>query len=182
MFAQQVAKKYSTALFELAREKNLIDSTWDQFNMLGEYVNKDRTFLDFMAAPQVCDVKKYGLIKTAFSGKLDKPLYDFLMFLARKRRIKYLPDIIEYFDDLVRESKSIARVTCITALPISESERQRVIEKLQAKTSLKIELEEKIDTSIIGGMIIMLHNQIIDGSIRQDLIELKNRLMKVKVH
>jgi F-type H+-transporting ATPase subunit delta len=182
MFAQQVAKKYSTALFELATEQNKIDSIWDQFNSLGELVRKDRTFLNFMAAPQISDAKKETLIKNTFSERLEKSLYNFLTFLARKRRIKYLPDIVEYFDELVREYKSIARATCITAIPISDEERQRVIDKLQAKTSLKIELVEKIDKSIIGGMIVLVRNQIIDGSIRQDLIELKNRLMKVKVH
>jgi len=182
MFAQQVAKKYSTALFELAREKNLIDAAWDQFDALGEYLKMDKTFLGFMAAPQVSDAKKEELIKTVFYDKLNKPFYDFLMFLTRKRRIKYLPDIIEYFDNLVRENKGIARATSITAAAISDDERRRVIEQLQAKTSLKIELEEKIDKSIVGGMIVIFHNQIIDGSIRHGLNELKNRLMKVKVH
>ncbi len=182
MFAQQVAKKYSTALFELAREKNLIDTAWDQFNALAEYLKKDKTFLNFMAAPQVSEQKKYAVVEKAFSERLDKPFYDFMLVLISKRRINFLPDIIEYLDHLVRTEKSLAKATCISAMPITDVERRKVIEKLQQKTSLKIELEEKIDKSIVGGMIIMLHNQIIDGSIRHGLDELKNRLMKVKVH
>ena len=182
MFAQQVAKKYSHALFDLAREKNLIDKAWEQFNSMAEYLKKDRTLLNFMTAPQVTDQKKYAMIKKAFSERLEKPFYAFLVFLVRKRRINYLPDVIEAFDQLVREEKKIARAKCISAIPLTEDERRNVIEQLRKKTSLKIELEEKIDKSIIGGMIIMLHNQIIDGSIRYSLNELKNRLMKVKVH
>jgi F-type H+-transporting ATPase subunit delta len=182
MFAQQVAKKYSHALFELAREKNLIDQAWEQFNSLAEYLKKDDTLLNIMAAPQITDQKKYALIEKVFSERMEKPFYAFLVFLVRKRRVKYLSDIIEAFDYLVRTEKRLARVTCISTIPITEEERRNVVERLQKKTSLKIELEEKIDKSIIGGMIIMLHNQIIDGSIRYDLNELRNRLMKVKVH
>jgi len=182
MFAQQVAKKYSHALFELARDHNLIDQAWEQYNSLAVYIKKDDTLLDFMAAPQVNDKKKYGLIEKVFAGKLEKPFYAFLMHLVRKRRINFLPEIIESFDQLVREEKKIARAVCISAMPITEDERKSIIERLQKKTSQKIELEEKIDKTIIGGMIIMLRNQIINGSIRYDLNELKNRLMKVKVH
>ena len=103
-------------------------------------------------------------------------------WLIRKRRIGFLPDIIDELDRLIRAEKGISRATCITVKPITDGERQKLIEELARKTSLKIELEEKIDKSILGGMIIILHNQIIDGSVRHGLDQLKNRLMKVKVH
>jgi F-type H+-transporting ATPase subunit delta len=182
MLAQQVAKKYSMALFELARDKNIIDQAWEQFGSLQQFLKADRTFLDFMTAPQINDEKKRALIEKAFAGKLEAALFDFLMFLADKRRIKFLPEIIEEFDRRVREHKGIAKAVVVSAVPLSDEERQRIITELARKTSLKIELEEKIDKSVIGGMIIKLHDQIIDGSIRRGLDLLRNRLMKVKVH
>jgi len=182
MLAQQVAKKYSTALFELAREKNLLDNAWDQFKAIAEFLEKDRTLLDFMEAPQVPDDRKMALIKTAFAGRMEKSFFDFLLVLVDKRRFKYLPEIIDNFDMLVREEKGIAKAVCLTAEPITDAERQNLIKSLQQKTSLKVELEEKIDKSILGGMIVMLRNQIIDGSLKHGLDLLKNRLLKVKVH
>ncbi len=182
MLIQQVAKKYSVALFSLAAEKGILDTAWEQFGLLGEYLKADDTFLDFMSAPQVLDQQKEDLVTKAFSGKLEKCFFDFLMVLVRKRRIGFLPEIIDELDRLIRAEKGIARATCITINPITDNERRQLIEKLAQKTSLKIELEEKIDKSILGGMIIILHNQIIDGSVRYGLDQLKNRLMKVKVH
>ncbi len=182
MIAQQVAKKYSSALFELAKEQNLLDAAWDQFNVLVAYLKKDRTFLDFMTAPQVPDEDKFNLVEKAFAGRLEKPFYHFVQFLVERHRLKYLPEIIDEFDRLVRAEKGIARATCITAVKISDAERQELIQRLAARTALKIELEEKNDPSIIGGMIVILHNQILDGSIRYGLNQLRNRLMKVKVH
>ncbi len=182
MIAQQVAKKYAGALFRLASERNLVESAWKQFNDLAQYLEKDRSFLDFMAAPQVPDQNKERMITQAFAGLFEKPFFNFLMVLMRKRRITYLIEIIEEYDRLVRAEKGIAKATCITTTGLSDTERDKIIEKLTAKTSLKIELEDKVDKSIIGGMIIILHNQIIDGSIRYGLSTLKNRLMQVKVH
>ena len=182
MLAQQVAKKYSVALFELAREKSLIDIAWDQFNALAEFLRKDETFLDFMEAPQISDRDKMALVKKVFESRLERPFYDFLLFLVRKRRIRFLPEIVEYFDNLVREDKGLARATCISAMPITEAERREIISRLERKTSLKIELDERVDKSLIGGMVVMVKEQIIDGSIRHGLDLLRNRLLKVKVH
>jgi len=182
MLAQQVAKKYSTALFELAQDKNLIDKAWEQFNSLAEYLKSDRTLLDFMTAPQISDAKKAVLIEKVFSGTMERVFFNFIKFLAERRRIQFLPEIIEEFDRQYRLYKGIAKATVITAIPLGENERQRLIAELAGKTSLKIEVEEKIDKSIIGGMVVKLHDQIIDGSIRHGLNLLRNRLMKVKVH
>lgn len=182
MIAQQIAKKYSKALFELAKDKNLIDVAWEQFNSLGEYLKKDRTLVDFMTAPQVNDTDKLNLMKKIFETRLEITFFNFLMFLMKKRRIQFLSDIIEHLDILIREDKGLAKAVCITATPMIDIERAELIERLQKKTALKVELEEKIDPTVIGGMIVILHNQIIDGSIRFGLSQLKNRLMKVKVH
>jgi len=182
MLAQQVAKKYSVALFNLAIERGILDNAWDQFGSLGEFLKADSTFLDFMSAPQVPDQQKEDLVTKAFSGKLEICFFNYLMMLVRKRRVGYLPEIIDELDRMIRAEKGIARATCITVNQISDSERQELIAKLTQKTSLKIELEEKVDKSILGGMIIILHNQIIDGSVRYGLDQLKNCLMKVKVH
>jgi F-type H+-transporting ATPase subunit delta len=182
MLAQQVAKKYATALFELARERNIIDLAWDQLNSLADYLKKDRTFIDFLTAPQVNDEQKSNLIERAFADRIEKTFYNFLLHLAEKRRIKFLPEIVEEFDRLVREHKGIARVEVTTAIPITGGEREKLIAELAEKTSLKIELEEKIDKAIIGGMIVKVREQIIDGSLKRGLNLLRNRLMKVKVH
>lgn len=182
MLTQQIAQRYAHALFDLAKERNLINQAWEQLNALADYLRRDKTFLEFMSAPQIPGRDKMALLKKAFKSQLERPFFDFLMLLAEKHRIKFLPEIIEEFDRLVRAERGIGKATCITTFKISNDERARLIEKLAQKTTLKIELEEKIDKAIMGGIIIILHNKIIDGSVRQALSLLRNRLMKVKVH
>ncbi len=182
MLAQQVAKKYSRAIFELAKEKNMVDQAWEQFQALAEYLKEDDSFLDFMTAPQIADDKKLDLVKRAFEGQLETAFYDFLMVLVEKRRIRFLPEILEELDSLIREDKGITRATCITADPISDDERNKLIAQLREKTNQQIELVEKTDKGVIGGMVVMMQNQIIDGSIRHGLNQLRNRLMRLKVH
>ena len=83
---------------------------------------------------------------------------------------------------MVKAKRGIALVTVITAVPINDAERQSLVEKLARRTGMTIELEQKIDLGIIAGMVIILHNEIIDGSVRRGLDVLEGQLAKVRVH
>lgn len=182
MLTQEVAKKYAGALFLSLKDKNLIEQAYEQFRDLDKLISKDKNLLKFLGAPHVLDENKVALVRDVFSGRMEQLFVEFLVVLVEKNRINFLPEIIdELFRDIEAE-KGIGRVTVITAVPINESERSSLSAKLAAKTNLKIVLEEKVDPSIIGGMIVILHNEIIDGSVSHGLNMLDEQLHKVRVH
>ncbi len=182
MLAQEVAKKYAGGLFLSVTERNLIDTAHDQLRDLKEFLESDTMLLDFLVAPHVLDENKLSLVRDVFTGRLDRLLVEFLVVLVNKHRIKYLRDIIDEFIRLVKAERGIALVTVITAVPITDGERQKLIRKLAVRTGMTIELDEKIDRRIIAGMILILHNEIIDGSVRRGLDNLEGQLSKVRVH
>lgn len=182
MLAQEIAKKYAGGLFLSVTEKNLIGQAHDQLKELGEFLSSDSTLLDFLMAPHVLDEHKLALVRNVFTGRMDRLLVEFLIVLINKHRIKYLHDIIVEFIRLVKAKRGIAMVTVITAVPINDAERGKLIEKLAARTGMTIELEQKTDVGIIAGMVIILHNAIIDGSVRRGLNVLEGQLAKVRVH
>jgi F-type H+-transporting ATPase subunit delta len=182
MLAQEVAHKYARALFNSVRQKNLLEQADQQFMAFKQLLQMDKTLLTFLGAPQVSDDKKLALVRKVFESRMERPFVEFLIVLIHKRRVKFLPIIIDEFDRLIKAAKGIGRVTVITAIPLVPAEENGLIEKLARKTSLKIELEKEVDPAILGGMIIILHDQIIDGSIRHGLKQIEDRLGKLKVN
>jgi len=182
MIAQEVAKKYARALMLSVTEKNMVDLAADQFVGLRPLIESDDTLLNFLAAPHVPEEQKTGLIRSAFVGQINRLFVEFLLVLVDKHRVNFLPYIIDEFERLVKAKKGILAATAITAIPITPDEREKLIVQLAAKSSMKIELEEKVDASIIGGMIVILHNEIIDGSIRHQLAMVRDSLTSIKVH
>ncbi|MFQ6008262.1 MAG: ATP synthase F1 subunit delta [Candidatus Zixiibacteriota bacterium] len=181
MLAQEVARKYAHALFLSVKDKKLTDKAYEQFSDLKNYLESDPTFLDFLNAPQVLDEHKLALVRDVFGPRLERLFVEFLVVLIQKHRIGFLPVVIDEFTRLVEAEKGIGRVTVITAVPLTEDEKNKLIVNMAAKTGLKIELEEKIEPGIIGGTIVILHNEIIDSSIRRSLDLLVEKLEKVKV-
>ena len=182
MLVWEVAGKYANALFLSANERNRLDSTYEQLNDLGELVRSDKTMLNFLSAPQVLDETKKSLLRKVFTERIDRLLVEFLVVLVDKNRIGYLPEIIDEYARLVEAEQGVGRVTVVTAVPLNDAERKKLSAKMVAKTGLKIVLEEKVDPAIVGGMIVVLHDEIIDGSIRHGLNLLKEQLEKVRVH
>ncbi len=182
MLSQEVAKIYANALLLSVVEKGMIDVAYDQFSSLQELIAKDKSLVIFLSAPQVVDENKLSLIRTVFSSRLEKLFVEFLVVLVDKNRVNFLPEIIDEFTRLVEAKRGIGRVSVITAVALLDDERIKLKDKMQKKTNLEIILEEKVDPSIIGGMIIILHNEIIDGSVSHGLNAVEEQLAKVRVH
>ena len=182
MLAQEVAKKYSTALFNIVREKSLIDEAYEQFEQLDGLVSKDDSLLQFLLAPHILDQNKVALLKDVFGKRLNPLFLEFLLVLVSKHRIGFLHEIIEEFRARVADARGMLVAKVTTAISLNDADRANLIARLAAKTGKTIELDEKIDPSILGGMIIIIGDQIIDGSVRHDLSQLRMELMKLKVN
>jgi len=182
VLAQEVAKKYAGGLFLSVKERGLVDQAHDQLRELREFLVGDPTLLNFLKAPHVLDEHKLALVRDVFGGRLNPLFVEFLVVLVNKHRIDYLHEVIDEFIRLVKAERGIALVTVITAVPIADGERSRLVDKMAARTGMTVELEEKIDRDIIAGMIIITHNQIIDGSVRRGLDVLEGQLSRVRVH
>jgi len=181
MLAQEVAKKYSTALFNIVREKKLIDQAFGQFADLDRLLATDKSLLQFLLAPHILDQHKTALVRDVFGNRLEPLFLEFLLVLVQKHRIGFLHEIIEEFRMRVADARGILVAKITTAIPLNDGDRANLKARLAAKTGKTIEFEEKVDPSIIGGMIVILKDQIIDGSVKHELSLLEDELLKLKV-
>ena len=181
MISQQVAHRYAHALFIAAKGRNLIDRAYEQFDVLKKVLQKDKSLLDFLTAPHVTDERKLELVNNVFGTRLDKLFVEFLIVLMEKHRVGSLPDIIDAFERLVETEKGMVRAMVTTAVPMAADEERRVIAQLEFRTGRKILIEKKVDPAILGGMIVIIDDEIIDGSVRHGLKQMKEQLEKVKV-
>jgi len=182
MLAAEVAKRYAQGLFLLAQEKNALDQVAAEMKDLDELLQEDDTLLDFLAAPQVRDQDKFSVLRSVFSGKVSRMLEEFLTLVVAKRRNPYIHEIAEAFEELVLDHNGFVKSQIITAVTLSRGETDKMQEKLEAKSGKKVMIVTKVDPSIIGGVIVILGDQIIDKSIRHQLELLRDQLKALKVH
>lgn len=182
MLALEVAKKYGTALFLSAKERGLMDRAHEQFLILRQLLARDRSLLNFLGSPRISNEQKQQTVRSVFGDQLEQLFVEFIVVLVEKHRAGYLLEVIDEFIRLVEQERGISRVTVTTAVALTPSEEQSLIKRLAARTGRKIELEKKVDPAIMAGMIVVVDDEIADGSVRRGLDQLQEQLQKMKVH
>jgi F-type H+-transporting ATPase subunit delta len=181
MTEQTVGKRYALALFNAAESDELTHQVQENLTLLSELWEKNEELRGFMEAPQISTEEKKKILQTSLSEKVSELLLQFLIFLLEKGRFPQIPEIAAYYRKLLKEKMGIVEARVTTASPLDEELTLSLKEKLQKKTGKKIDLILQTDPSLIGGIRVIIGNQIIDNSISSELCKLKENLLSLKV-
>jgi F-type H+-transporting ATPase subunit delta len=177
----QVARRYARGLFGVTQDENSSDPVNADFQEVAKICTEDKSLLQFLAAPQIGDDDKAGVVEKIFAGQVQRRLYNLLQLLVAKHRTSFLVEIASEYEKLVLENVGVVKTTLITAIPLRGNEEEKINAKLSALTGKTIRIEAKVDPAIIGGVVAIVGDKIIDRSIRHDLHLLRDKLLELKV-
>lgn len=168
------AIRYAEAVFQVARDNQSYD-LW--LNELGEV---DQVLADPLAArvltnPAIPQDRKEGILREALPD-LSPPVRRFLRLLLHRGQLELLPRIVQNLRQLIDEARGLEIATVTTAVALDRAERELVAERLSTWTGKRIQIEEKVDPALIGGVIAQIGDEIIDGSVRGRLERLRRAL------
>jgi F-type H+-transporting ATPase subunit delta len=173
----EVAKVYAGALLDIGKSKNILPELEEELKSVVDVFNEDKEFKLYLKAPGITKKAKKTFINNVFSDKLSETMIHFLMVLIDKDRQMALSDIYESFRDLVDQANNRQRIKLTTSIKSDASLLKRVESALEEKLKKHIMLEEIVDQSILGGIIIKVDDLIIDGSLSKDLNNIKEKLL-----
>ena len=172
-----VARKYARALFEASLKQGNTDRVNGDLEAILALRDEDPAFLKFLVSPDVPTEQKHEFIRAVFESKIDPMLAGFLRLLVDKGRIVNLPGICVEFRNLSEEHRGMIRARVETAVPLSASHEQRLVDELAKLSGKQIILEKRVTPRILGGVIVHLGDRIIDRSVRRGLRKLSESLL-----
>ena len=180
--AKLIQGSYGDALFELALEKNELDSIAEQVDILAQSFAENPELLKLLNHPKISKEEKISVIENIFKGRFSDDIVGFLVIITEKDRGAEIEGILRYFQAKVREYKKIGVARVTSAVELSADQKQRVEEKLLQQTSYEsFEVEYSVDASLIGGMIIRIGDRVVDSSIRTKMDNMAKNLRKVSL-
>ena len=174
MLRDPSAKRYAQAAFELALERGQLDAWERDMAALASGLAAPEAEA-FLASGLVPAQAKEDLIRRLLPDP-DPLVWNLVRLLSSKGRLRLLPQVAEYFQTLVDEHRGIAHAEVITAVPVSDDERQALVQKLSELTGKQVTVELHEEPEIIGGLVARIGDQLIDGSTRTKLLALRRRL------
>ena len=176
-----VATRYAESLFLAGKAQRQLDETREQLSLLGWLLSRQPLLREFLFNPDVDPDDKVGVLERALKGGWSDLVRAFLGMVLAMDRAESLPGIVEAFRDAVDVEQGRLRVTVRSAHPLSEDTLKRLRERLERRERKTIQLEVQVDPALLGGLQVQLDHRLIDGSVRRQLDELKERLTSARV-
>ena len=148
----QIGSVYAQALYSLAREEGLDEAILEQLKVLDQSFAQEPDFLKLLAAPNLTKEERCGVIDSCFKSKVHEYVCSFLKILMEKGYIRRFPDCVEAYRQYFNEDHGILRVTAVTAVALTDAQRDKLCGKLAQTTGKTIDLINRVDPSCIGGV------------------------------
>ncbi|MDK9581007.1 ATP synthase F1 subunit delta [Sneathia sanguinegens] len=174
MSDRKVAMVYSQAIYDIAKQKDQIFPVLEMLEILVQHIKDDEEFKKFLEYPIIDATIKKEILNVIYQDIKDIPI-EVLDYLIDKKRLANISEIKDEYLKIYNENHNRLIVTAIFAKELTEEQKTRLIRKLEKIKNKKILLHVVVDKSIIAGGILKIGDEVIDGSIRTQIKEFKNR-------
>ena len=161
-------KAYGDALFSLSEELGETEAVIADVEILSGVINENPEYLKMLDSPALSREERLALIDKSFST-LNKSLVNTAKLLSERRLTYALPKALEAFVKAYELSRGIERVEVISAVPLSQTQTEKLKAKLEAITKKQIIISNTHDPSLLGGMKLRYMGIQLDGSIKSKL-------------
>lgn len=175
----RISSRYAKSILDLAAERGELESVLSDMKGMQEAV-KNRDLYLLLKSPIVKSDKKLSVFNAIFDGKISKLSSEFFKIIMRKGREQYIPEIATDFIRQYKEKSHVTTIQLTTAHEIDQSILDGIEAKLLASdvTDKKVEIENKVDESIVGGYILEIGDKLYDDSVKGKLEKLKKAFSK----
>ena len=174
-----LANKIGYSLFEVARENNSLEQVSYELNEVAKVVNESSDFVTLMNNPNIEKIKKINLIDASFTG-VNKYVVNVVKILAGNLQISLINFVLEQFTELFNKHSNSVVVKVESASPLTDVQLENLKEKLKNELQLeKVELNNFVDESLLGGFKLTYNNKVVDASIKAKLSAIKAKISTI---
>lgn len=174
--ASGAANRYAQAVLSLAKEQNTM-ARWQADLALLNDVASDETAAAYLKNPSVRSEAKVTFLDAVLDkGHGQQEAKNLARLLVQRQRLNIIPELNQLFEEAVLAEQGIVIADVTTADPLNDAEQEVVRKQLSRIVGKEVRLRLKVDPSIIGGIVALIGDQLIDGSVVNQLRRLRTRL------
>jgi len=175
-----IASRYATAVFELARDGNALDTLERDIETLEASLSDSADFRDLVHSP-VYSREQQGNAIGAIAPKmgLSDMLANTLLLMASKRRLFVLPQLLAGLRARIADAKGEVTADVRSATALTADQEKALAEALKSSVGKDVKMNVTVDESLIGGLVVKVGSKMIDTSIRSKLAALQNTMKEV---
>jgi len=176
----QIARPYAAALYDLAQGDNAIEAVEAGLISIARLAGENVDFSNFLRSPVIsADVKAATMDSILAQAKAHPTVANLVKVVARNGRLFALPQIIKSFRALAAAGRGEIAADVTSAVPLSKSQLSDLAKTLKGKIGKTVTLNEHVDPSLIGGLVVKVGSRMIDSSLKTKLTAMKIAMKEV---
>ena len=169
-----MSKEYGTALFSLAMESGNEAAFAEALDEVIKVFDDNPAYIDFLSAPNIPQSERLSAIRQAFSEAVPAQVVSFLQLLCQNNRMHLLHDCAKAYKNLYAASAQVSEARVTSAVALSEEEKDALIHSLEKKCGHAVSPQFEFDKTLLGGVVVEIDGNVLDGSLRHRLREIKD--------
>jgi ATP synthase F1 delta subunit len=174
---EEVAEVYARALFEAAKDGDVLDPVHEQLGQFADALNDDQNLARFFFSPYFSVDEKKDALRRAIDGA-EPAFMNFLEALLERHRAPVIFRIRERFERFWEEEHKLLRVQVTSAVTLGDETINSIGESIGKQLGRTIELSSSVDAEILGGVVLRVGNFVLDASIRNRLEQLRKQVAR----
>lgn len=179
MTSRAAAIRYARALFDVARKEADVDQAGRDLSAFAQLVASHDLLPRVLSNPAIPAARKRAVIEQllARAGSVSPVVAKLLTLLADRDRLALLPDIVVAYQDRLMAHAKVVRAEVVTAIGLPGDRVSALQQGLAEATGRQVQLDTRVDPSIIGGAIARIGSTVYDGSVTRQLEKMKEALV-----
>jgi F-type H+-transporting ATPase subunit delta len=174
-----IARRYAKALLLIGKEKDQVEAYREELHAFANLMGQEEALNEAITNPLYDAAGRRNVLQTLVDKlNLSKIMASYLALLFDKGRIGYISDIDNFYQKLADEIKGIARANLVAATGLSSETVEKIRASLSQKTGKEIILEVEQDPDLIGGIVTKIGDLVLDGSIKTQLLNMRESLRR----
>ena len=174
---EEIAQVWARALFEVAKEHDLLDQVREDLGAFVDALNENRDLMVFFFSPYFSTQEKKDGLERAVTGA--EPVFmNFLEALIERHRMPAIFRIQARYEVLWEDERDLLPVEVTSAVELDKAIVTSIGDRIGEQTKRTVELSSKVDPDILGGIVLRVGNVVLDASIRNRLEQLRKQVAR----
>ncbi|UWR23122.1 F0F1 ATP synthase subunit delta [Sulfitobacter sp. S190] len=175
-----IAERYATAVYDLAKEADKVKAIETDLTALNDALTTSDDFRALIHSPiYTRDQQASAIAALSTKMNLSPMMGNTLALMAQKRRLFVVPQLVQTLRDIIAEDKGEVTADVTSAKALTKTQADKLAKSLKASTGKTVTLNQTVDESLIGGLVVKVGSKMIDTSIRSKLNSLQNAMKEV---
>ncbi len=174
----EFGREYGEGLYTLCVEEKLDQTVLDEVRTIGKAFRENEAFLRLLGNMSMNKEERVKILDDTFKGQIHEYTLNFLKILVERGAIHAFSECAAAYQECYFRDHQVAVAEATTARPLNEEQKKRLRDKLKKLTGKEIVIKEKIDPSVLGGVLLQRDGKRYDNTVRHRLAAIKQTMVE----